>query len=44
MISTFINLLSLYKKKIKYKKISYSQNAVDLIIDYAFKSKKKVFI
>ena len=41
MISTFINLLSLYKKKIKYKKISYSLNAVDLIIDYAFKTKKK---
>ena len=41
MISKIINLLSLYKKKIKNKKISYSLNAVDLIIDYAFKSKKK---
>ena len=41
MISKVKNLLSLYKKRLKFKKISYSLNAVDLIIDYAFKSKKK---
>ena len=44
MISKVKNLLSLYKKRLKFKKISYSLNAVDLIIDYAFKSKKKGFI
>ena len=40
MISNFLNYLSLYKKKYKYKKTSYSFNAVDLIIDYMFKEKK----
>ena len=40
MISNFLNYLSLYKRKFKYKKISYSFNAVDLIIDYMFKEKK----
>ena len=41
MISNFLNYLSLYKRKFKYKKISYSFNAVDLIIDYMFKEKKR---
>ena len=40
MISNFLNYLSLYKRKFKYKKISYSFNAVDLIINYIFKEKK----
>ena len=40
MFNNFIKYLSLYKRKIKYKKISYSFNAVDLIIDYIFKEKK----
>ena len=39
MFSHFLKYLSLYKRKIKYKKISYSFNAVDLIIDYIFKDK-----
>ena len=40
MISNFLNYLSFYKRKFKYKKVSYSFNAVDLIIDYMFKKKK----
>ena len=40
MLKNLIKYLSLYKRKIKYKKISYSFNAVDLIIDYIFKDKK----
>ncbi|MDC0876370.1 FkbM family methyltransferase [Candidatus Pelagibacter sp.] len=43
MLKNLIKYLSLYKRKIKYKKISYSFNAVDLIIDYIFKDKKKGF-
>ena len=38
MIDKFVNYLSIYKRKLKYKKISYSLNAVDLIIDYIFKN------
>ncbi len=41
MIKNLLKYLSLYNRKIKYKKISYSFNAVDLIIDYIFKNKKK---
>ena len=43
MLSKFFKYLSLYNRKKKYKKISYSFNAVDLIIDYLFKNKKKGF-
>ena len=43
MISNFLNYLSLYKRKFKYKKKSYSFNAVDLIIDYMFKKKTNGF-
>ena len=43
MLSKFLKYLSLYNRKKKYKKISYSFNAVDLIIDYLFKNKKKGF-
>ena len=39
MISKFINYISIQKRKFKYKKISYSFNGVDLIIDYIFKDK-----
>ena len=34
MINKFIKMLSIYKRKYKYKKISYSFNGVDIIIDY----------
>ncbi len=37
MMNKFFNYLSIYKRKFKYKKISYSLNAVDLIINYIFK-------
>ncbi len=37
MIKRFFNYLSIYKRKFKYKKVSYSLNAVDLIINYIFK-------
>ena len=40
MIDNFLNFLSLVKRKIKYKKVSYSFNAVDLIVNYIFKNKK----
>lgn len=43
MLSKFLKYLSLYNRKKKYKKISYSFNAVDLIIDYLFKNKKSGF-
>ena len=39
MSSKFLNILSLIKRKIKYKKSSYSFNAVDLIVDHMFKKK-----
>ena len=32
MINKFIKMLSIYKRKYKYKKISYSFNGVDIII------------
>ena len=41
MINKIANFLSIFKRKIKYKKISYSLNAVDLIVDYIFKDKDK---
>jgi len=40
MIKNIINYLSIYKRKYKYKKNSYSFNGVDLILDYVFKNKK----
>ena len=43
MLSKLSKYLSLYKRKIKFKKISYSFNAVDLIINYLFKIKKNGF-
>ena len=39
MINKITSYLSIFNRKIKYKKISYSLNAVDLIIDYIFKDK-----
>ena len=39
MINKIASYLSIFNRKIKYKKISYSLNAVDLIIDYIFKDK-----
>ena len=41
MINKIANYLSILNRKLKYKKISYSLNAVDLIIDYIFKNTKK---
>ena len=43
MLSNLLKYLSIIRRKIKYKKISYSFNAVDLIISYIFKNKKKGF-
>ena len=43
MVEKLINLISIIKRKIKYKKTSYSFNGVDLIIDYIFKNKKNGF-
>ena len=37
MIEKIVNYLSIFKRRQKYKKISYSFNAVDLIINYIFK-------
>ena len=37
MIKKIVNYLSILKRRQKYKKISYSFNAVDLIINYIFK-------
>ena len=39
MINKIASYLSIFNRKIKYKKISYSLNAVDLIINYIFKDK-----
>jgi len=39
MITKIINVLSIIKRKFKYKKISYSFNGVDLVINYIFKNK-----
>ena len=38
-----IDYISIFKRKIKYQKTSYSFNGVDLIIDYIFKNKKNGF-
>ena len=43
MLKNIINYLSIYKRKLKYKKQSYSFNGVDLIVDYLFKNKKNGF-
>jgi len=43
MFSKLSKYLSLYNRKIKSKKSSYSFNAVDLIVNYIFKDKKKGF-
>ena len=43
MFENFLRYLNLYRRKFKYKKISYSFNAVDLIIDYIFKNKNNGF-
>ena len=43
MFKYIINYLSIYRRKLKYKKQSYSFNGVDIIIDYIFKNKKKGF-
>ncbi|MDC0854938.1 FkbM family methyltransferase [Candidatus Pelagibacter sp.] len=43
MLKSFLKYLNLYRRKYKYKKISYSFNAVDLIIDYIFKNKNNGF-
>ncbi len=43
MIKEIINHISIFKRKLKYKKISYSYNGVDLIINYIFKNKNNGF-
>ena len=43
MLKNIINFLSIYRRKFKYKKQSYSFNSVDLIIEYIFKNKKNGF-
>ena len=43
MLKKIINSLSILKRKYKYKKFSYSFNAVDLIVDYIFKNNNKGF-
>ena len=43
MLKSFLRYLNLYRRKYKYKKISYSLNAVDLIVDYIFKNKNNGF-
>ena len=43
MLDSFLRYLNLYRRKIKYKKISYSLNALDLIVDYIFKNKNNGF-
>ena len=43
MLSNLLKYISIIKRKIKYRKVSYSFNAVDLIINYIFKNKKKGF-
>ena len=43
MLKSFLRYLNLYRRKYKYNKISYSFNAVDLIIDYIFKNKNDGF-
>ena len=41
MLKNIIRRLSLIKRKILYRKVSYSFGGVDLLIDYIFKDKKK---
>jgi len=41
MIKNFFKKISILKRKILYKKISYSYGGVDLLVDYIFKNKKK---
>ena len=43
MFQKIINYVSIFKRKLKYKKNSYSFNSVDLIINYLFKDKKNGF-
>ena len=43
MLLNLLKYISIIKRKIKYRKVSYSFNAVDLIINYIFKNKKKGF-
>ncbi len=43
MLDSFLRYLNLYRRKIKYKKVSYSLNAVDLVVDYIFKNKNNGF-
>ena len=43
MINKLIRSISIFRRKLKYKKISYSYNAVDLIIEYLFKNKNDGF-
>ena len=43
MLKSFFRYLNLYRRKYKYKKISYSFNAVDLIVNYIFKNKNNGF-
>jgi len=43
MLQKVIDYISIFKRKLKYKKNSYSFNGVDLIIDYIFKNKKNGF-
>ena len=41
MINKIANYLDIFRRKLKYKRISYSLNAVDLIINYIFKDQIK---
>ena len=43
MIKKIINAISIINRKIKYKKYSYSFNAVDIVVDYIFKNNKSGF-
>ena len=43
MIKKIIFFLSLIKRKLKFKKNSYSFNGMDLIINYVFKDKSSGF-
>ena len=43
MLKKIKNYISIFKRKFKYEKNSYSFNSVDLIVDYIFKNKKNGF-
>ena len=43
MLQKLIDHISIFKRKLKYKKNSYSFNSVDLIINYIFKEQKNGF-